>query len=367
MEGDATASLGEQLRAVAESVPIHLLYLDAHERVLFANSAAATMWGRTPETMAGRTVAEIVGPDAQAALHEYTRRVLAGEQVIYESAFHAPDGSIRTFLNTYTIDRGEDGTVRGFVATGTDITERKASEQALEASVSALEEQRMLRERFVATLSHDLRTPLSAARMSAQLIVRTDDPERMRTLALRIEASLSRADAMIRDLLDANRINAGQKVALDFESCDLVATVREAVEDLATVHGDRFDLRAPNALEGRWSCAAIRRMIENLCTNAVRYGAPHGRVTITVTRAGDHVTIDVQNEGNPIPPEEQAWLFQPFHRTATAIARERGGWGLGLTLTKGLAEAHGGSVSVKSAEETGTIFTVTLPLDVPRS
>ncbi|MDY7231001.1 PAS domain-containing protein [Hyalangium rubrum] len=356
----------EQLRIVADSVPIHLCHLDRDERFLFMNKAAAEMWHLPPEQFVGKTIRQVAGDETQRALHPYTLQVLQGEIVSYESPFHAPDGSVRTFLNTYTPQFAPDGTVRGFLVAGTDITDRKKSEEALRKSLVSLQEERELRERFVSTLAHDLRTPLTAAKMSSHLLSRgADDPARLQKLASRIADNIDRADQLIRDMLDTSRLKAGEKLPLELERCCLNEVAKQVLEELSTIHGDRFVLRAASTIEGFWSCGAIRRILENLCGNGVKYGAPHRPVTVSLKEEGGAARLQVHNEGMPIPETELPNLFEPFHRSSTARASGERGWGLGLSLVKGLAEAHGGTVSVSSSEEQGTVFTVVLPISQP--
>lgn len=353
----------DQLRLVADSVPMHLCQLDRDERFLFVNKAAAEIWHLPIERFVGKTIREVAGEEAQRALHAYTLQVLQGEVVSYESPFQARDGSLRTFLNTYTPYRSPDGTIQGFLVAGMDITERKKAEEALRESFAKLREERELRERFVSTLAHDLRTPLTATRMSSQLLIRgADDPVRVQKLAGRISDNVDRADQMIRDLLDANRLEAGQKLPLQVERCCLNDVAMQTLEEMSSIHGDRFVLRASSTIEGVWSRSGIRRILENLCGNSVRYGSPHRPVTVSLKEEGGQVALQVHNEGTPIPATELPNLFEPFRRSSTARVSGERGWGLGLTLVKGIAEAHGGTVSVKSSEAEGTVFTVRLPL-----
>ncbi|WP_375765715.1 PAS domain-containing sensor histidine kinase [Archangium gephyra] len=360
----------EELRLVTNSVPIHLLHLDTHERILFANQAAAKAWGRHPEEMVGRTIRELVGEEGQHALSPYTARVLRGERIAYEAPFLMPDGSTQYYLNTYVPELASDGTVLSFVATGMDITERKLAEESLrashereEASRRRLEDERELRERFVSTLTHDLRTPLSAAKMSAQLAQkRADNPEDVRRLTGRLIDNLDRADAMLRDLLDASLVHAGQRLAITRSECDLHALTLDVLQDLTTLYGDRFVLEAGEPLCSAWDCAGLRRLLENLCTNAVKYGATEQPITVTLRRVGLAARIDVHNQGPPIPPEVLPTLFQPFLRAPSGMTAAQQGWGLGLTLVKGIAEAHGGGIHIVSHAAHGTTFQVTLPL-----
>lgn len=232
------------------------------------------------------------------------------------------------------------------------------------ASISDLQRERELRENFVTSLSHDLRTPLSAAKISAQLILREADvTESVQSLAARIVANMNRVDQMITDLLDANRLRGGERLPLKLEAFDLTALIAKTLDELATIHGDVFIFDSPEVLEGYWDKKSIRRIIENLCNNAIKYGSRVGPVTLALNPASGHVEISVQNEGDIISPEDQKSLFQQFKRGEKAQGSGKTGWGIGLTLVRGVAEAHGGSVSISSDAERGTVFTVTLPVD----
>ena len=240
--------------------------------------------------------------------------------------------------------------------------EQLAREEA-ETALGQLKLERDLREQFVSSLSHDLRTPLTAAKMSAQLIPRQANlPDKVYSLAARVRHNIDRADQMITDLLDANRIRAGQGLPVEMAPCEFRQVVVDTLEDLSTVHGERFELRGEEGIQGNWDAHALRRLTENLCNNAIKYGDPTSRVTVSLKRDGDQAELRVHNWGNPIPAEEQALLFQYFARAKSAEASGKKGWGIGLTLVKGVAEAHGGSVCVESTPEKGTTFRVRLPL-----
>jgi signal transduction histidine kinase len=215
-----------------------------------------------------------------------------------------------------------------------------------------------------ATLSHDLRNPLSAVKTNAQIIVRyPDQVERHRVLGNRIVHSVERADQMIQNLLDATRIRAGERLPLEIGECDLRQTVEDALTELSSALGDRFVLQASGPVIGFWSCDQVRRVIDNLVTNAVKYGAVGTPIRVGLREAKGEVLISVHNEGQPLTPEEQSSLFKPFSRTQTAMRSGKAGWGLGLTLVQGVAEAHGGKVEIESEAKKGTTFIVTLPRD----
>ena len=122
-----------------------------------------------------------------------------------------------------------------------------------------LETERALRESFVSLLTHDLRTPLSVAKISSQLIQRrSSDPDACQNLALKISHSIDRADEMIRNLLDANRIRSGEKLPLNIEHFELFSFIQETLLDLATVHGDRFVLKPSEKIDGYWDIQNVR-------------------------------------------------------------------------------------------------------------
>ena len=234
----------------------------------------------------------------------------------------------------------------------------------LQEKIEALQTERDLRERFVSVLAHDLRGPLAAAKMSAQLLMRS--PEKLderRDLAMKIDRNIDRTDQMVRDLLDANRIRAGERLPLRLTQCDLGDIAHEVVEELTALHGNRFVLKTSDRVQGHWSTDELRRTLWNLGSNAVKYGAPDHPITFTVTRTDTLARASVHNEGPMIPHVEQGNIFRPFSRSRSAQAGPSRGWGLGLTLVWGCAQAHGGAVILTSEADTGTTFTLELPWD----
>lgn len=231
-------------------------------------------------------------------------------------------------------------------------------------SIDSLEEERELRERFVYTLTHDLRNPLTAARSVAELLLRPAiSLESRDRFAAKVIENLDRADRMIRDLLDANRIRAGQSLPLNIENCNLGTLARDIVDNFSVSLGGRLLLRGEADVLGYWSEDGLRRLIENLLSNAIKYGDKHSPILVEIKSAHPRVEIRVHNQGNPISPAELHDLFKPFRRARSALGSGQRGWGLGLTLVKGVAEAHGGFVEVESSVEGGTTFIVSIPRD----
>ena len=168
---------------------------------------------------------------------------------------------------------------------------------------------------------------------------------------------------MIGDLLDANRIRSGEKIPLDVELVDLLELAKTTLKELSQIHGDRFILKSPDHIKVYCDPKAIRRAIENLCGNAIKYGDPKAPVSITLKETIENAFIEVQNKGELISLEDQKFLFQQFRRGRNTQSSGKKGWGIGLTLVHGIADAHGGSVHLKSEIEAGTVFEIILPLD----
>jgi len=233
----------------------------------------------------------------------------------------------------------------------------------IEACTAYVLVQEGFREQLFAILAHDLRGPLSAAKVNISLVLRKSSSEEVPRWAARAIEGIDRVDRMVQDLLDVMRAQAGARLKFDLEECDLVQIARQCVENLQAVHGDRFVLVATAPVRGHFAPEPLRRAIENLGSNAVKYGAPSRPVTITVREIHQRAIVSVHNEGPAIPADQRETLFRAFHRLPGAQTSGQRGWGLGLAQVRGVAEGHGGSIGVDSLPGSGTTFTIDVPLD----
>ncbi len=238
----------------------------------------------------------------------------------------------------------------------------------LEKTVADLNAERAAREQMVDTITHDLRTPITATKLAAQVLQRKLESEVAHKSLQRVIFNMDRAERMIRDMLDARRLKAGEGLPVMVGECRLDVVIQAAVKDLSDLHGPRFELaNALGEIRGSWDDGGIQRIVENLGTNAVKYGSEDKPVTVALRVKNNAIEISVHNEGAPIGSQDQEALFKPFRRSEAAIRAGKKGWGLGLTLVKGLAEAHGGKVNVRSSADDGTTFSVELPSATPLS
>lgn len=217
-----------------------------------------------------------------------------------------------------------------------------------------------IQEHFAVTLTHDLRGPLTASKAAAQLILRRPDyPEQVEKWAFHIVESQDRLDQMIRDILNASKLRAGEKLPIELSVFDMGALVRDITSEFRLADPERFIIQASVGVMGSWSYEGVRRVLQNLLSNAVKYASPTSPITVKLEEMTDKVRLTVHNNGNPIPQEKQESLFGPFRQLKSTESKP--GWGIGLFLARGIVEAHGGNIQLVSSEDEGTSFVVELP------
>ncbi|KFI09010.1 sensor histidine kinase KdpD [Massilia sp. BSC265] len=224
--------------------------------------------------------------------------------------------------------------------------------------------QAALREQFVAAMAHDLRTPLSTAQMAAEMINHTSQDPNARRFAEKIVASTQRIDGMTRELLDRIAFCKTGKITLQIDRVDMAELVREVARSAEAFHSVELAVDA-EPVEGWWCGEAIRRAVENLVNNAIKYGDGEAPIRLTVSTTVERVQVMVHNQGPPIAPEDSESVFQLYRRAGNqGLAEGKGeGWGVGLPYVRRVAEAHGGSVMMSSSIEDGTTFVIDLPAD----
>lgn len=213
-----------------------------------------------------------------------------------------------------------------------------------------------VRQRFVAILAHDLRSPLAAVHMSAQLVARQDTAAS--GTAMRILRGVERMQRMIDALIDLAQGSLGGGIPVEPTMLDLAAVCRAAVEEMSAAHpGTPFQLDVSGDLRGAWDEGRVRQVLANLLGNAQRHAT--GKVTLCAWESEDRETVftSVTNEGPPITADAQRRIFDPFTR---GDAPNRKGLGLGLYIVQQIALAHGAICSVSSTEA-GPTFTIAWP------
>ena len=292
-----------------------------------------------------------------------------------------------------------DGTIREWIGTCTDITERKRAEEALQKSHEVLEfhvrqrtselahanealcleiaeRKRMeqsLRENdrhkdeFLAMLAHELRNPISPVHHALQVIkMQSQQDATLEWAHTLIDRQVTHMSRLLDDLLDVARIIQG-KIQLKMERCDLNEIIAHTVEDcMPLIESRRHNLvlsvpEEPQWLEG--DKTRLEQVIVNLLNNAAKYTDEGGKISLKLMRTGDYALIRVDDNGIGIAQDLLAYVFDLFTQADRSLAHSQGGLGLGLTLVRRLVEKHNGTVTASSAGiGQGSSFTVRLPL-----
>jgi signal transduction histidine kinase len=219
-----------------------------------------------------------------------------------------------------------------------------------------------LREQFIAILGHDLRNPLHAVfASSAMLERRLADPKSLEFVS-RIKTNVRRMSALIDDVLDFARGRLGGGIGLELTDVENVnvglATVVQEMEDAQPECEIISHISVNRAV--RCDLGRLQQVASNLLANAFTHGLPHSPIEISASADENDLVLEVWNAGEPIPAESLAKIFEPFWRHS--VSASRNGLGLGLHICSQIVRAHAGRISVKSTRESGTRFTVHLPL-----
>jgi heavy metal sensor kinase len=218
---------------------------------------------------------------------------------------------------------------------------------------------------FTADASHELRTPIALIHTEAELALRRsrDEAEYRETLR-NILLEAERTAKLLEKLLDLARADSGGE-ALDIHGIDLLVTLRESASkwrQVASLRNLQFEERLEvQRLPVMGDENALRRLIDILLDNALKYSASPGRITLSAEEKDGHITVSVEDTGVGIAPEDQAKIFERFYRVDKARSRELGGAGLGLAIAQWIVEHHNGSIAVKSEIGRGSVFRVEIP------
>jgi len=341
-----------QLRLVSDSVPALIVELDAQDRIRFCNRRYAEFLGKSSELLIGQTLARAVDQGAWERFSEHRERIRAGQTVSYERIFVRP-GRPEAHLHIQIVprmDRGSD--YIGCYMMAEDVTER----------------QRLVRMRddFIRSVTHELRTPLQAIRAALDRIA-TGTPDAAH--AAPIEAARTSCERLMRlvnDILDYQRLRAGHRLPGGKEKIDLAAPVRVAIaasESLAREGGVELRIAEPAApILIAADPDRVVQLATNLIGNALKHSARGDAVDVALERRDDGARVSVRDRGPGVAPEFQAQLFQQFAQGQAADGKQRPGTGLGLAICKALAEQMRGRVGFEPPDGPGAKFWFELPL-----
>lgn len=298
--------------------------------------------------------------DVAAASHGELRHMVGFDLVQMTSEFrHLRASVIRLWVESLT---------QPDLAYFTDMIRfNEAIDEALAESTAAYAEQvSRSRDIFLAILGHDLRAPLQAVTMSADLLgYKADLDAKSQSYVARIKSSTRHMGAMVSDLLEFVRSRLGASLPVDRKSMDLGIACREAIDEACAGQPESHPrLEVEGDTVGIWDRGRIDQLLQNLIGNALQHGQGEEEVTVKVSGEQDHVQLIVHNLGDPISEDAIGSIFDPLVRSISEGTTPRGpstSLGLGLFIVKEVVNAHGGSITVTSNVGDGTTFTVVLP------
>ncbi len=354
------------LRTVADHNPAAIGYVDQDEVFRFANRSYQTLLGIDPAGMIGRSMKEVLGDLLYRQLEPQVAAALRGERVHFETDTERA-GWQRHFMTDYIPDTDVQGEVCGFHIVALDITARKKAElQQQEASRA--------KSAFLANMSHEIRTPMNAVLGIGQLLERTPLSAEQQEYVRLIRASGSALLALVNDILDLSKIEAGKLtvVAAPFQVDELAEAIAAAMQSASV--GKRLDLLLtqdpdmPHSLVG--DVQRLRQVALNLVGNAIKFTA-EGEVRVHLGSSAPGSAMEilqlvVSDSGIGMSGEQLGRLFNPFEQADTSTSRRFGGTGLGLSISQQLVQLMGGTITVSSEAGRGSEFVVSVPLQVAR-
>ena len=348
------------LRNLIESTEIGTIFLDREMRIRRFTPAVEALFNFVG-TDGGRPLAHITHRLHYPALVEDVQGVLTSLRRIEREVRSEAGAWYVVRINPY---RAFDDRVDGVVLTCYDITAQKRVEEELREAKLAAEAANLAKGAFLATLSHEFRTPLNAILGFAD-ILHLDGPltEAQERKIERIRAGSWHLASMIDEILSFAKLDEGREQVRS-ERFDARSVAREAemlVEPLAAAKGLAFVLDLPG--EAAWletDAGKARQILANLCGNAVKY-TERGEIRLSVRAEGEQVVFEVADSGIGIAPEHQARIFDRFWQVDSASTRSFGGMGIGLAAAREFSRLLGGDVEVESEPGRGSTFRVRLP------
>ena len=364
--------LAQRNDSILESVDDGIVGIDLNGRATFVNRAAAELLDFEPAELVGSDILPLIASDLEAAGTLYRILLRLDDSIRDDTAsFKRRDGSTLPveYIASPVMENGRQvGVVLGF----RDITQRRLVERQLREAKEAAEAGNRTKSEFLATMSHEIRTPMNGVIGMTGLLLDTRLSEEQRHFAETIRDSGESLLTVINDILDFSKMEAG-KLDLDYTEFELVPLVESVVDILAPrAHAKGIEIASlidPRLrMLVRSDPGRLRQMLMNLGGNAVKFTEKGGvSIEVSLREQPDGPAMarfDVRDTGIGIAPEAQHRLFSMFSQVDASTARRYGGTGLGLAISRRLAELMGGAVGMESEPGEGSLFWITVPLDL---
>ncbi|MGF1540591.1 MAG: ATP-binding protein [Pleurocapsa sp.] len=352
----------EQLRLIANGLPVLIAYVDKEQHYLFNNEAYQTWLGLSPNKIYDCHLEQVHGEPEYRQIKQYVELALSGQTVNYELDLTLLDGWIHSLSVTYIphVDQNSHK-ILGFFALTSDISDRKAIER--------------MKDEFISVVSHELRTPLTSIHSSLKILA----TGKLGNLSIKGQRMLQIADEqterlvrLVNNVLDLQRIQSG-KVKMNKKACKVTDLMIEAVQTMqAMAQEQKVKLLVEPVLLTVWAdYDYILQTLTNLISNAIKFSPPHSTVWLSATRESfsdrqgrgtiSNIIFAVKDQGQGIPVDRLETIFERFQQVDSSDSRKKGGTGLGLAICRQIVEGHGGGIWAESTLGKGSTFYFTLP------
>jgi two-component system, OmpR family, phosphate regulon sensor histidine kinase PhoR len=338
-----------ELEAVLSSMKEGVIALDLDERILRINQAAAAMFNKDPWEMENRSIQEVI---RNSELQKFTKNALKnGDGLECDIVFYQNKERVLNVHSTPWLDAKEERI--GILVVLNDVTRLRRLEN--------------MRQDFVANVSHEIKTPLTAILGFVETLLQDSDkiPENTRRFLSIIDRHAHRLVAIIEDLLNLSRIERDSErkeiAMVQTPVEDVIRTAVQLLETRAEEKKIRIDFNCEDSLSADMEPPLIEQAVVNLLDNAIKYSAPDSTIEVSAAGKGNEVQISIRDHGVGIEKEHLPRLFERFYRVDKARSRKLGGTGLGLAIVKHIIQAHNGKIKVESSPGKGSTFTLHLP------
>jgi two-component system phosphate regulon sensor histidine kinase PhoR len=351
------------LRSMVEGVAV----IDAQERLVFYNRAFSDILTLQVSGLEGMPIIEVV---RHTDLLKLIRRALQGEEglqsdivtgIVQPRCFAVTAAPVKRLGTQFS------GTSSKNAGLEISPTEKPSGAVVVLHDVTELRRLERVRQDFVANVSHEFKTPLTAIQGFAETLLggALEDPKNNRRFLEIIREHAQRLARLTDDLLRLARIEAG-KLELEFQSMALAELIEGCAETTLLKASRKqivLDIEVPPGLPAVYGDSSLlREVLQNLLDNAIQYTPPGGRIRVSATAGAREAVVQVSDTGIGIPLVDQERIFERFYRVDAARSREAGGTGLGLSIAKHIVDVHGGRIWVESQVGRGSDFSFSIPL-----
>lgn len=354
------------LENVINSSPDSIITTSVEGIITLYNKDGAKIFGYTPKDAVGTPFVSLFPEDGAKEINQCMKSVLAedGTANLRTKAKNKNGGHVDISLSLSQLRDGE-GNLLGLVGISKDITMEVKAERELQRAYEEMKALNEMKKNIIANVSHELRTPLMIAKSSMELAVEMkSEKERKKFLDMGI-ASLAKQNLIIENLIKAAMIDKAE-LNMKPETCDLREAIKRASKELEA-EAKKKTVKIKVSLEKDIpkviaDPANLDSVLRNLLSNAVKFNKKGGTVTIEAAKNGKKVEVKVKDTGIGIAPEHHQKIFNRFYQVDSGLARKYDGTGMGLAICRGIVEAYGGRIWVKSALGQGSSFHFTLPI-----